>query len=48
MLDLVLLSACKYADFFAGTLAGLTGSVVAPLGFALPLGVNSFTFHHIM
>ena len=48
VLDLMLLGLFKYADFFAGTFAALTGTAAAPLGFALPLGISFFTFHHIM
>ena len=48
VLDLFVLGLFKYNGFFADNLAALTGSAARPLGFALPLGISFFTFHHIM
>lgn len=49
VLNLAVLGAFKYLDFFAGTLAALglhpVRHLLNPL---LPLGISFFTFHHIM
>ena len=45
--NLCLLGVFKYADFFAGTLAALTGSEPPAFGIILPLGISFFTFQQI-
>jgi alginate O-acetyltransferase complex protein AlgI len=45
--NLALLGYFKYADFFLGSLAAITGSQLAPLGIILPLGISFFTFTQI-
>ncbi|MDB4906753.1 MAG: rane bound O-acyl transferase family protein [Gemmatimonadetes bacterium] len=42
--NLGLLAYFKYADFFVGTIASLSGASVATLGIALPIGISFFTF----
>ncbi|MGM9615385.1 MAG: MBOAT family O-acyltransferase [Oscillospiraceae bacterium] len=44
VLDLGLLAAYKYLDFFIGTLNALLGTAIEPVGLALPLGISFFTF----
>ncbi len=45
--NLALLGVFKYADFFAGTLATLTGAQHDGFGIILPLGISFFTFQQI-
>ncbi len=44
VVDLGLLAAYKYLDFFIGTFNALFGTAVGPVGLALPLGISFFTF----
>lgn len=44
VLDLGLLAAYKYLDFFIGTLNAVLGTAIQPVGLALPLGISFFTF----
>src|SRR3954451_19166626 len=48
VLNLAVLALFKYVDFFGGSLAALSGFSVGRLDWVLPLGISSFTFHHIM
>jgi D-alanyl-lipoteichoic acid acyltransferase DltB (MBOAT superfamily) len=48
VLNLALLGLFKYADFFTGSLAALSGFSIRRLDWVLPLGISFFTFHHIM
>ena len=45
--NLALLGYFKYADFFLGSLAAVTGGHIAALGIVLPLGISFFTFTQI-
>ena len=47
-LNLLLLGAFKYLDFFAGLLAALPGAAAPRFDLALPIGISFFTFQHIM
>ena len=46
--NLALLGLFKYADFAFDLASRLTGVDAPKLGWALPLGISFFTFHHIM
>ena len=46
-LNLLVLAACKYADFLGANLAALAGWTFTPYGIILPLGVSFFTFQKI-
>ena len=46
--NLALLGLFKYLDFLLGLADGIGGIAAPRLGFALPLGISFFTFHHIM
>src|SRR6476646_1008399 len=46
--NLLVLGIFKYLNFFAETLASLSGAAFGPFAIALPLGISFFTFHHIM
>src|SRR4051794_12962864 len=46
--NLLVLGIFKYLNFFAGTLASLSGAAFGPFALGLPLGISFFTFHHIM
>ena len=46
-LNLGVLGVFKYADFFADTLAQLTGASHTPWSIVLPLGISFFTFQQI-
>ena len=43
-LNLLVLGACKYANFIGGTVASLVGAGFTPFDIILPLGVSFFTF----
>lgn len=45
--NLSLLGFFKYADFFLGTLAFVSGQPITPLGILLPIGISFFTFQQI-
>lgn len=45
--NLLVLAACKYADFLGANVAGLLGLPFASFGIILPLGVSFFTFQKI-
>ena len=47
-LNLLLLGAFKYLDFFADLLAVLPGAAESRFDLALPIGISFFTFQHIM
>jgi alginate O-acetyltransferase complex protein AlgI len=47
-LNLVVLAAFKYFNFFAGMAAVLPGMPAIKSDLALPLGISFFTFHHVM
>jgi D-alanyl-lipoteichoic acid acyltransferase DltB (MBOAT superfamily) len=46
-MNLAVLGVCKYANFAAGTVAALFGSVHQPWPIVLPLGISFFTFQKI-
>lgn len=46
-LNLGVLGVFKYADFFAGTVAAVTGAGHDPWNIVLPLGISFFTFQQI-
>lgn len=48
VVNLAVLAAFKYANFFADNLQVLLGRPVPHVELALPLGISFFTFHHIM
>ena len=50
VVDLAVLGAFKYTNFFADSLAYLIGQSIPHLSLCakLPLGISFFTFHHIM
>jgi D-alanyl-lipoteichoic acid acyltransferase DltB (MBOAT superfamily) len=45
--NLLTLAYFKYANFFLGTAADLTGAAIVPLHVVLPLGISFFTFTQI-
>jgi len=47
VLNLLVLGIFKYADFFADSLAAMTGWRHEPWGIVLPLGISFFTFQQI-
>ena len=47
ILNLGLLGFFKYADFFGGTIAAITGQTFTPWGIVLPLGISFFTLQQI-
>ncbi len=47
MLNLLVLGVCKYANFAAGSLDALLGTVHRPWSIVLPLGISFFTFQKI-
>jgi len=46
-LNLIILGIFKYADFFAGSIASLTGRTHDDWNIVLPLGISFFTFQQI-
>jgi alginate O-acetyltransferase complex protein AlgI len=48
VLDLVVLAAFKYANFFAYNFGLVLGRPMPQFDIVLPLGISFFTFHHIM
>lgn len=46
--NLAILGLFKYFDFFARLTSLIPGVAAPQFGFALPLGISFFTFHHIM
>ena len=44
VLSLGTLAVFKYLDFFLGSISGLFGLELAPVGLALPIGISFFTF----
>lgn len=47
VLNLTVLAACKYTNFFGANLADLLGTHFTPLSIILPLGISFFTFQKI-
>src|SRR5262245_16359286 len=45
--NLLLLGYFKYADFFLGSIAAISGREIGALGIVLPLGISFFTFTQI-
>ena len=43
-INLSMLAFFKYADFLIGTVNGLSGAAIRPLGLGLPVGISFFTF----
>lgn len=43
-INLSMLAFFKYADFFIGTVNGVFGTSIQPLGLGLPVGISFFTF----